>query len=207
MAAEPRLGVILPAAGGSTRLGRPKQLLELSGEPLVARAARLAVGLAPACTVIVTGAHAAAVGRAVHALPVVTVQNDEWRDGLGGSIAVGARALADDVDAALVMLCDQWRLQVEDLQGLLAHWREGDGISAARHGGLVGPPVIFSSHFLPELRGLRGESGARSVITANEAACSCVEMPNAAHDLDTPMDLAAMEHSFAGGGPDSRAGR
>jgi molybdenum cofactor cytidylyltransferase len=193
MPAEPRLGVIVPAAGESTRLGQPKQLLSLAGEPLVARAVRLALGLSPTSTVVVTGAHAEAVRQAMHGLPVMVAHHAEWRAGLGGSIAAGARSLPDDVDAILIILCDQWRLQAEDLHGLLRHWRDRvNGISAARAGGVIGPPVVFPSRFISELRKLQGPRGARALIEAHPAACSDVAMPNAAHDLDTAAALAAM---------------
>ncbi|NIP18757.1 MAG: NTP transferase domain-containing protein, partial [Xanthomonadales bacterium] len=116
--AEPRLACLLPAAGGSERLGRPKQLLELDGEALVVRSARLLLEQSDEVTVV-TGACAGQVGDALRELPVGLVHNRGWESGMGGSIAAGVRAIGDGPDGILIMLCDQWRITAGDLGRLV----------------------------------------------------------------------------------------
>lgn len=190
MADDPRLAVLLPAAGASRRLGRPKQLLEIGGEALVRRTARRALALQPASLIVTTGSEHAAVCEALSDLPVMTVYNAAWASGLGGSIAAGARAVEAPVDGVLVLLCDQWRVTVEDLAELERRWREDPTRAlAARWGKHFGPPVIFPATSLPDLCALSGERGARSLLERDRAACRLVDLENAGFDLDMPGDL------------------
>jgi len=191
------LSGLLLAAGGSQRLGRPKQLLEFEGETLVRRAARLLLG----CTdevVVVTGAHAQPVEGELRDLPVRAVRNEEWRSGMGGSIACGMRAISAASDGVLILLCDQWGVGPRDLRKLVAAWRANPrrGVSA-RWDGNIGSPAIFPPGMFDDLGRLHGESGAKALITARPGF-GAVEIPGAMHDLDTLDDLRAMRDRQGG---------
>ena len=86
----PNLAAVLVAAGPSTRLGHPKQMVKFRGETLVRRSARLLRESVSGDVVVVTGHEAEQVGREVGDLPVRTVNNTVWKEGMGGSIACGA---------------------------------------------------------------------------------------------------------------------
>ena len=111
----PNLAAVLLAAGPSTRLGHPKQMVVYRGETLVRRAARLLREVIPGEVVVVTGHGAKQVGGEVEGIAVTTVINREWDKGMGGSIARGAGSVPANVDGILVSVCDQWRLSPGDL--------------------------------------------------------------------------------------------
>ena len=118
------LGTILLAAGSSSRLGQSKQLLDMDGEPLVRRQARLLLSLKPACLVVVTGAEQHAVEQALEGLPVRAVHNPRWADGMGHSLACGIAAMPERVRGALLLLCDQWKITSADLSALSGGWQQ-----------------------------------------------------------------------------------
>jgi molybdenum cofactor cytidylyltransferase len=193
-----RLAAIILAAGPSSRLGRPKQLVTVGGESLVRRTARLVLELQPCRTVVVCGCEGAAVRGQIGELPVEAVDNPDWEKGMGASIACGVGQLAHDSDGVLIAVCDQWRLASSDLERLRRHWI--NDISqicvASWYEGkafVSGPPVIFPGDLLPELRFVDKKRGARQVIDRHIERVEFVELPNAAWDLDRPGDLAMMD--------------
>ncbi len=192
---EATLAAVLLAAGPSTRLGQPKQLVQVEGEPLDKRVTRLLLEAGPDSVTVVSGCQAAEIGRELEGLPIDVVFNPFWEQGMGGSITCGVRHAGEGVDGYLVMVCDQWRLETRDIKRLIeawksdisrivvANWKEGKAF-------VSGPPVIFPSELLPELKFMTRNRGARQVIDRNMDVVEFVEMQNAAWDLDRPQDLA-----------------
>lgn len=196
--ANPRLAVILLAAGPSSRLGHPKQLVKVDGECLVRRSARIALDLKPDTLLVVSGHERERVIGELDGLDVKTVYNSDWKMGMGGSIVAGARALDGTADGTLVMVCDQWKLRNEDLTHLVDAWRANPlRIYVARWNegaALVsGPPVIFPGPLLRDLRSMDKHRGARQVIDLNMDIVEFVDVPSAAWDLDRPDDLARLQ--------------
>lgn len=198
MAMTPELGALLLAAGGSSRLGRSKQLLSFQGRPLVRRSAELLAGLTTQ-VVVVTGAQADEVTAALAGLPVQTCVNTRWREGVGSSIALGVRSLPHPVAGLLLLLCDQYRLSEDDLQGLIAAWHEDpERIVAAKWGGAFGPPVIFPSTYFRQLGRLSGDLGARRLLVEQRSRVRFVEIDSAAYDVDDAVGLEWMREFEAG---------
>lgn len=198
------LGALLLAAGGSTRLGRPKQLLLIDGEPLVRRQARLLLALEPACVIVVTGAVADEVGAALTGLDIVLAHNPDWERGMGGSLACGMRAMPERVRGALLLLVDQYRVDTQDLERLIATWG-ADPLAAvsASWDDQRGPPIVFPRSLFERVSRLRGESGARAVLRRFRGRQIAVPVANAAFDLDTAADIAPLERYS---GPDRYLG-
>ena len=189
---EPVLAGLLLAAGGSERLGQPKQLLSLHGESLVRRSAVMLLEQA-ADVLVVTGAEADSVREELRDLPVKPVHNGDWRAGMGGSIAAGMQSLGDEPDGVLIMLCDQWCIDRGDLDSLFAAWQtEPSLITAAKWGENFGAPAIFPKSLFHDLRGLHGERGAKAII-GRQTDIRFVDMPHAGIDLDTPEDLRTLD--------------
>jgi molybdenum cofactor cytidylyltransferase len=185
-------GVVL-AAGLARRMGRPKLLLDLRGKPVVRWSVE---ALLPHVgdLVVVTGAEDGAIREALAGLAVRFAVNPQPQDGQGSSIAVGVAALKPWTRAALVALGDQPRLQEAVLPKLLeAFTRTGKAIVVPVYRGTQGTPVLFASEVFPELLGLRGDAGARSVVQARpervEAVAFDLPMPL---DVDTPEDYAKL---------------
>lgn len=185
-------GAVVLAAGRSERMGRPKQLLVLDGEPLVRRAARAAVeaGLWP--VVVVVGDRADEVRAALAGLPVATVANLDFARGMAGSLRRGLSRLAEcapDAAGVLVLTCDQPRVTAEHLVRLAEAAREKDkAIAASAYAGALGVPAFFSAPVLPELRALQGDQGARGVIASDLLRVAAVPFPGGELDVDTPED-------------------
>ncbi len=185
---------MLLAAGGSRRLGQPKQLVKRDGESLVRRAAGLLLSLGADPVVVVTGFRSEEVSSQLRGLNLVVVNNPDWELGMGGSIACGVRNVPADADGVLVMPCDQWRLTVEDLFVLLSAWKSDisriiESSWNDEKSYYSGPPVIFPGELMHELSFVNGKRGARSVIDRHREIVRTVELENAAYDVDEPQDL------------------
>ena len=196
--AEPRQGLctVILAAGGSRRLGQPKQLVKLKGEPLVLRALRGAQEATPGRVVLVLGAHGlrirALLRRRAHG-PTVLVDNGRWREGMASSLQRGLRALPADCRAALLLLVDQPGVTGQSLERLIRGWLDSPGrLAAARYGDRLGVPAIIPRRYWGALTGLAGDAGARSLLRRNAAAALGIPMPEAAWDVDEPGDLAGL---------------
>jgi CTP:molybdopterin cytidylyltransferase MocA len=189
-----KVGSVLLAAGPSSRLGQPKQLVKVNGESLVRRSARilLEAGIDP--VLVITGFAQEDIQNEIEDLPVQVVSNPEWALGMGGSIACGARNAPRGLDGLLVMACDQWRMESNDIEALvsrwysdisrilLANWKEGEAY-------VSGPPVIFPRNLIRELKFIEKSRGARQVIDRFIDLVEFQTIENAAFDLDRPEDL------------------
>jgi CTP:molybdopterin cytidylyltransferase MocA len=185
----------LLAAGGSSRLGRPKQLVRHRGMPLLRNAvaaARAALPSAP--LIVVVGAYALrmrAVLRRAHSGARV-VANPLWREGMASSLRAGLAAVPRDSRAALVLLVDQPHVDAASLTRLLHAWSRRRGVpAAARYAGRVGAPAVLPRRRWRALARLDGDRGARGLLR-DGGALTLVEMPEAAFDVDTAADVAAL---------------
>jgi molybdenum cofactor cytidylyltransferase len=189
--AAPRFGVILLAAGASTRMGEPKQLLSFQGQPLVVRAACAALESAAWPVIVVLGAHAEKVRPLLAPLPVLLVDNAAWAEGMASSLRAGLTALMRfslSLDGALIGLCDQPYFSPSVIAQLRAAWCAPDGIAAARYAERTAVPALFSRCYFPELLALTGAEGARRVLVQHAACVTAVDLPELAFDIDTPAD-------------------
>jgi molybdenum cofactor cytidylyltransferase len=190
MPAQP-LAAVLLAAGSASRFGSPKQLADVEGSTLVRRAAQAALDCG-AELVVVTGAHAEAVGAALAGLPVRLAHNVFWNLGMGESIARGFRELQRQLappTAALLCLVDQPLVGAEQLRRLVEkHRAEPRRIVVSDHGEVVGPPCLFPAEYYDALSRLSGAGGARSVLQRHRDAVVTVAVPEAALDVDRPED-------------------
>ena len=201
MSEEPPIAAVVLAAGGSTRLGRPKQLVPIDGEPLVRRAARAALDAGCRPVLVVIGAAAEAVGAAVADLPVLRVTNPRWADGVGTSIACGVSAAAAHRPAGCIVLpCDQPRLTAGVLATLIERFRDG-GFSAVActYGGTTGSPVLFAPELFDRLAALTGDSGAKRALR-DCPTLQVVDFPGGDLDIDTDADLRRLKEPDSGAG-------
>jgi CTP:molybdopterin cytidylyltransferase MocA len=189
-----RFGVVLLAAGASTRLGSPKQLLALDGQPLLARAAAAALASPAWPVVVVLGAHAERIRPTLARLPVLIAENPAWSEGMAASIRTGIATLQQfsrHLDGALLALCDQPAFSAATVERLLAaRAASGRSIVAARYSGRLGAPALFLREHFAALAALTGEEGARALLHADPERVAAVDLPELAMDLDTPDDVA-----------------
>lgn len=186
---------VLLAAGGSTRLGRTKQLVRFRNRPLVAHAAALAEAATPGRVVVVLGAEACRLRHVLrqHAPRAEVVVNGRWRDGMGSSLAAGLGRLPSSARAALILLVDQPRVTSASLAHLVACWRRRPALPvAARYGERVGVPAILPRRLFGAARRLEGDAGARTLLRTPSIRVVAVPMPEAAIDVDTQRDVSAL---------------
>lgn len=198
------LHVLILAAGASTRLGQPKQLVQLGGRPALHRVVSSAVALAGHAVTVVLGANARDMTHLLAHSPASVIVNRHWEEGMGSSLRFGVAALPPACDAVLILLGDQVGVTADDLKRLASAWRgEESMLAASVYSQQVGVPAIFPRICFPELAELRGDQGARRVIERNSYRLLRVPMPNAAIDLDTPEDLATLTEQCRRPGPES----
>ncbi len=190
-------GVLL-AAGGSRRLGSPKQLLKTNGVTLVERAARQLLDAGCCPVLVVVGANAADVRDAVATLPVECVENWHWERGMGTSIALAVTQLHAvrfaSVQAVLIATCDMPAVTVAHLAALDSVSAHGVLRVASAYPGPDGATVRGIPAVLPRadwtaLRALDGDHGARDLLRQPETLTVSLRKGN--FDLDTPADVAA----------------
>jgi molybdenum cofactor cytidylyltransferase len=194
-----RFGAVILAAGASTRMGTPKQLIEIDGRPLVIRAVEAALASPAWPVVVVLGANAEKIRPLLSRLPVQIAENPEWAEGMAASIRAGVTTLrhfSRALDGALVALCDQPAFSTATIAELLAAQRATDrSIVAARYSGRHGAPSLFLREHFATLAHLTGEFGARDLLNGDPARVAAVDLPSLALDLDTPADLAALRRA------------
>jgi molybdenum cofactor cytidylyltransferase len=189
-----RFGAVILAAGASTRMGTPKQLLELDGRPLVVRAVAAALASPAWPVVVVLGAHAEKIRPVLARLPVLIADSPAWAEGMAASIRAGVttlRQFSRALDGALIALCDQPAFSPEVIAHLVAAQRtSGRSIAAAHYHGRNGAPALFLREHFETLTHLTGEEGARTLLNGDPARVASVALPELAVDLDTPEDVA-----------------
>ena len=186
----PTLGVVVLAAGASTRFGAAKQLATIGGVPMLRLVVERALAVVDQPVSVVLGAQAGVIAAMLAQLPVAVVICQEWSEGMAASIRTGIGQLPGHCDAALLLLADQAAVTSADLRRLVETWRGNpQAVVAAQYNEGCGVPAIFPREQFPQLLTLRGAHGARSVLRQCTVTLLTVPMPNAALDIDTPADL------------------
>lgn len=198
------MAILISAAGNSSRLGEPKQLVEFHGKPLLQHCIDLCASMGPD-VYCVLGAYATKIRSKVAHQHCRFLYNPTWQDGLSNSIAFGVSHLPEDTTDIMVMLCDLWSLNVDELCHLIEQHRQAPKkIHSGFYDNHLGAPTIFPQTCFAELKALPpGLNGAKQVIKAHLDEVVPVAMPSAANDLDTPIQLQQLQalelsygHSF-----------
>ena len=171
----PIIGIIL-AAGMSTRLGRPKQLLEINGKALVAHVVDAGLATALDDLIVVTGYRSAAIEVALGTREVRFCHNERFADGQSSSLVAAIDTLPPDTDAVVVLLSDQPTVRSVVIDRLLKQRRDtAPSIVMASYGGTSAHPVLFGRELFSELREIRGDQGARDVIRRHRSQVATVD--------------------------------
>ena len=193
--AEPVAGIVL-AAGGSNRLGRPKQLLEWHSEAMVRKVALTALdaGLSP--VIVVIGAYREEVQAVLANLPVDLIYNPDWMSGQSTSLAAGLRGLPNDAGAAIFLLADQPQAPATLARSLVErHTETLAPIIVPLVDGQRGNPVLFDRQTFPDLLGLQGDTGGRALFSRYPVAWLPWHDARLLLDIDTPEDYQSLLES------------
>ena len=184
------LAVLIVAAGSSSRLGEPKQLLKWGDSTLLEHSITTATTVTNEVHVVL-GANAEEISSHIQIENVFLFQ--DWQKGMGASISFGLNALLEkipDLKNVMIMVCDQPFVSKELMASLFQkHMASNELITASEYDGIVGVPAIFSKEIFTNLLALNADKGARSIISKYMANCTLVPFPEGLWDIDTPEDL------------------
>jgi molybdenum cofactor cytidylyltransferase len=187
-----KLGIIILAAGSSSRMGKSKQLLDVDGEPLLRRMVRVALGVEPDEMIVVLGSNHEEHQKVIEDLPIKTVYNSNWKKGMGSSIKTGVGHLLHQfpsVNAAMILVCDQPLLTTFHLKKLKhAFISSVTPVVAMAYSNTVGVPSIFAKSLFDDLINLPDDKGAKLVIEKSSSLLT-IPFPEGSMDLDTPEDF------------------
>lgn len=179
---------IVLAAGSSSRSPASKQLLPQGSRSLLRRAAEQALEAGCRPVVVVLGYEAERMAEELEGLRVGLCIHLDWHEGMGSSLAAGARHLLEldrRPDRVLVSLCDQPAVDGRLLSELLeTHLRHGREMTASRYAGILGVPAVFEAEQLPTLAGLSGDRGARDLLRSANTGVTEFPFEAGALDLD-----------------------
>jgi molybdenum cofactor cytidylyltransferase len=188
------VGAVILAAGGSSRLGQPKQLLTFRGETAIIRTVRAASEARCAPVIVVAGEIVGAIRAELGSTSAIVVENHEWRRGPGSSIRRGLEQLSrDSLDAVVLLACDQPFVDTRIIAELIAAWEKtGKAIVASSYANTLGAPALFHRSCFAELAALPESSGAKSLILSRRDDVIAIDFEQGRIDIDTPEDLAGL---------------
>lgn len=192
-----KCAIVVLAAGKSSRLGSPKQLLVYKGKSLVLYAVEIALqtGLRP--VIVVVGANAEVIKNELKGEQVQVVENEGWKEGMASSLRSGltiAQQSEFHPDGVIFMVCDQPHVSVSLLGELVRVQAEtGLPMVASSYEGHLGTPALFHKSLFAELMELKGEAGARKLIKRHENLVASVPFPKGIVDIDTMADYEALK--------------
>ncbi|MGB5978176.1 MAG: nucleotidyltransferase family protein [Cyclobacteriaceae bacterium] len=190
MANNASTGVIILAAGSSSRLGRPKQLLTFRNKPLLQHVIDTAGPFPFATRVLVLGAHAGDISGKIATKTFTPVMNPGWATGMGTSISKGLKQAllqVPELQHVLILLSDQPFLSKDLIQKLIRTHLAGDKpVTASEYNGVTGVPAAFSEELFADLLNLDGDRGANALIAGHPA--NVVPFDKGDIDIDTMED-------------------
>lgn len=185
-------GVIILAAGSSSRLGQPKQNLIFQGKTLLQRAIENTLASICERVVVVLGANAEAIQATIAYKPVSVIVNPDWHEGMASSIRCGLvelQRILPTVSSALLMLCDQPFANAKILNRLIQEKSGSDIlIIASSYDDTIGTPALFDRSVFPELLRLEGQEGAKKLLAKHSDKVLAVPFASGSIDIDTLED-------------------
>ena len=184
--------IIILAAGASTRLGKPKQLLPFQGKTLLQRTIDTALATDVEAVILILGAHAEKMLAETDTAGVEVCVNGSWREGMASSVRLGISTLQQSyptMDSAIILLCDQPFVTADLIRQLMqAQQQSGKKIVASHYKNTAGVPVLFMRSLFPELMKLQGQEGAKKLLEIFQKEVVTVPFPEGKIDIDTAAD-------------------
>lgn len=191
------LAVLILAAGSSSRLGQPKQLLKFQGDTLINRICKTATSVSSSVNVIL-GSNSQMIRQAIKSQSVRTHHFENWNEGMGSTIAFGVEQIlqkSPNTSDILILVCDQIKTSSELLNSLIqSHIEQKNDTTASSYKGTLGVPAIFGQSTFKELIKLSGEKGAKSIIQNESFLTGSIEFSDGHLDIDCQDDLKFLEN-------------
>lgn len=184
--------IIILAAGTSSRLGQPKQLLEWRNKTLLRHAVDAALETGSNQVSVVLGAFYERISPTLNGLPVTILINQHWQEGMASSIRCGILHLLSHsplTEELIIMLADQPFISAAHLGKLIEKRRTAQvAIAASSYSNQAGTPALFHQTVFPLLLELKGEMGARKILASNTQLVTTIDFPEGVTDVDTEED-------------------
>ena len=183
------------AAGMSKRMGKPKLLLPVNGEPILYYSISLALQQKLNPIVVIAGKYMKRIEKVIVGNEYVTyLYNPDYESGMASSLKLGIGALSGQVDAVMIFLGDQPFVPNEVVQTLITEYEhnkdKGVRIVRPRYGGELGHPILFDGSLLQHFNNINGDEGGRSIINNHKEHLKVVDFSGNywGMDIDTPED-------------------
>lgn len=188
-----RSGIILLAAGSSSRMGSPKQLLPYKGKSLLVHAVDAAISSGSKPVIVVLGANSQSLEKElVFKEGLKIIINNEWEEGMASSIRCGikeALEIEPNLDGLIIMVCDQPFVDSLLLKKLLeTQHQTGLPVVSSYYNSSPGVPALFHKSFFEALLALKGDTGARKLLKECKDVVANVDFPDGVIDIDTKDD-------------------
>jgi len=193
------IGIVILAAGSSSRLGKPKQLLPYDDKNLLQHAVEAAVYSNANSVILVLGANEDLISKEIDKMNAHIIENKEWEEGMGSSVRIGLNTLqkiSPLAEAVIFMVCDQPYVSSSLLNDLIHTQKEtGKSIVICNYGEATGPPALFHRSLFNELMQLKGDAGARKIIQQHSDEVATILFTKGKIDIDTKEDYEELKNS------------
>ncbi|GAA3783328.1 nucleotidyltransferase family protein [Flavobacterium ginsengiterrae] len=186
---QDKTGIIILAAGSSSRLGRPKQLLQYNESTLLKNTVTEALKVPNSFVIVVTGSNKEIIEKELDSYSISICFNPEWETGMASSIAKGIQELNSENTQCILAVCDQPFVNASVFENLINESKKsGKRIAASSYSETLGTPVLFHQKYFEELRDLKGNEGAKKLITNYSEDVISVPFEKGNIDIDTEED-------------------
>lgn len=194
-----KFGIIVLAAGSSSRLGAPKQLLSYNDKNLLDYVIQEAKKAADGIVVVILGGNYQQIAGNINTPGITVIYNPDWEEGISSSIRTGLAGLKKenkDPDGVILAVCDQPFITAGLFKALITKARStGKSIVASAYSGTLGTPVLFTPVHFSDLENLKGKEGAKILLEKYRENVASVPFKNGEIDIDTPEDYHKLINS------------
>lgn len=187
-----KTGIIILAAGSSSRLGRPKQLLDYKGKTLLQTVINEALETSCRPVITVLGANAKEIASQHQHDQVNFVINESWENGMASSIVAGLSAMIknnSEIESIIIAVADQAFIKMSNFNNLIEKQKEtGKNIIASAYAETIGTPVLFKKRYFEALLSFKGTEGAKNILKQYPYDLETVVFEHGEIDIDTETD-------------------
>lgn len=186
-------GIIILAAGRSSRFGGIKQLLHYNGKTLLQHVIEEATKTGASPIVVITGSNANEVSSSITDKRITTIFNKDWSEGMASGIVTGVNKINEldsSIEKIIITVCDQPFVTAAIFEQLdQVQSESGKHIVASAYSNTKGTPVLFTRQYFDQLLGLKGDTGAKKILESFREDLATVDFPQGNIDIDTKKDF------------------